>query len=622
MDSTAACPSILLAIVLVAESVDRPGDLLTATAIGTGYSVLSALTFAAFQVEAPIWQYFAHSDLVRLAMASVTVSAIGGVIMGTAGGFGATAVALAIVQLLLSLSFLLAFRLLWRCLAGVQADAPEPVAERLPILLMDLGVECSQFLRRYRGVSSPMLPIGIVADEQVGRSVSGVPVVGGLDDLERIVSRFDAIGQRPRHLVLTREVSVARARKLRGEAERLGLAVRELSTLADPLSPPKGSTAVEPVTLSDLRGPGQRAPIDITGLARSMAGRRLLVTGAGGSIGSELVRLLAGLEPSSIALLDNCEYNLYAIDRELSERFPSVPRIARVADVRDPARLELVFSEFRPEIVFHGAALKHVPMVEANVCEGIRTNVVGSRNVSEAALRAGALAMVQISTDKAVNPVNVMGASKRLAEIYCQALDVAVGGGEIAAPQPTRFMTVRFGNVWGSSGSVVPLFEQQIARGGPITVTHPEIERYFMTIREACELVVHAATGGLRTEAERGLVYVLDMGAPLRIADVARQLVCLHGKRPDDVRIEFVGLRPGEKLYEELFDSEEVRIAGPDAGILAARSAPRSFEEVSAIVGLMGGLAQDGNDALAREVLAMIIPPRGDIRERDGQAAA
>lgn len=301
-----------------------------------------------------------------------------------------------------------------------------------------------------------------------------------------------------------------------------------------------------------------------------------------------------------------------------------MPSLPSVADVRDRRRLAQIFDEVRPEIVFHGAALKHVPMVEANACEGIRTNVVGSRNVAEAALQAGALAMVQISTDKAVNPVNVMGASKRLAEVYCQALDVAVGRGEARGPQPTRFMTVRFGNVWGSSGSVVPLFEQQIARGGPVTVTHPDIERYFMTIREACELVIHAAVGGLRTDAERGLVYVLDMGAPLRIADVARQLVRLHGKRPDDdVRIEYVGLRPGEKLYEELFDATEERMPGPDAGILAARSATGSYQEVSAMLGRIGALAEEGDDGRARDLLARMVPALGGVfRRHDGQAAA
>jgi FlaA1/EpsC-like NDP-sugar epimerase len=284
----------------------------------------------------------------------------------------------------------------------------------------------------------------------------------------------------------------------------------------------------------------------------------VLVTGAGGSIGSELVRQVAALGPAEIVLVDSCEYNLYAIDLELAERASSVPRTACLCNIREAARVQEICDRHRPELIFHAAALKHVPMVELNPSEGVLTNVIGSRNVAEAARRCGALAMVQVSTDKAVNPTSVMGATKRLAELYCQALERADATGP-------RFMTVRFGNVLGSSGSLVPLFKRQLERGGPLTVTHPDMCRFFMTIREAVELTLQTAALGLEKRIGNGGIFVLDMGEPIKIIDIARRMISLAGYRPDvDIRIEVVGLRPGEKLFEELFDTSEART---DCGI-------------------------------------------------------
>jgi O-antigen biosynthesis protein WbqV len=294
-----------------------------------------------------------------------------------------------------------------------------------------------------------------------------------------------------------------------------------------------------------------------------IAGKRILVTGAGGSIGAELVRQIAANTPSRLTLLDYTEFNLYAIDLEIRTQHPQVPLSPVLADVRDATRLAEVFAKEKPELVFHAAALKHVPMVEINPLEGLLTNVVGTRHVADACVTAGVAAMVLISTDKAVNPVNVMGASKRIAEIYCQACDLRRGD--------TRFITVRFGNVLGSTGSVVPLFQKQLERGGPLTVTHREVERYFMTTHEAVELVLEAAALG-RTRDDQGAVYVLDMGQPVKIIDLARQLIRLAGKVPDvDIPIAITGLRPGEKLYEELFRREEPPVGTDMPGVLLSR---------------------------------------------------
>jgi FlaA1/EpsC-like NDP-sugar epimerase len=298
--------------------------------------------------------------------------------------------------------------------------------------------------------------------------------------------------------------------------------------------------------------------LDVAGLAELFSGRTVLVTGAGGSIGSEIVRQIGAIGPSALCLVDASEFNLYTIDAEVKDRWPDLERTARLVDVRHKPSLDECFTSFRPQIVFHAAALKHVPLVEQNPLEGIWTNVIGTRNVADAAVAVRCAAMVLVSTDKAVNPANVMGATKRCAEAYCQALALTLAGDPGGDLGGTRIAAVRFGNVLGSTGSVVPLFERQIRAGGPITVTHPDIERFFMTIREAVQLVLQASALGAERPDMAGRIFVLDMGQPVKIADLARQMIRLAGLQPDrDIVLQFTGLRPGEKLFEELFHGEE-----------------------------------------------------------------
>jgi O-antigen biosynthesis protein WbqV len=329
----------------------------------------------------------------------------------------------------------------------------------------------------------------------------------------------------------------------------------------------------------------------------------VLVTGAGGTIGGELVRQVAAFGPARLALLDNGEYALYAIDLEMTERFPDVPRHSIIGDVRDRERLARILAEARPDIVFHAAALKHVPICEANPFEGVLTNAVGTRNVAEACRAAGVATMVQISTDKVVNPTNVMGASKRIAEAYCQALDIL--GRERSG---TRFVTVRFGNVLGSTGSVVPLFQRQLAAGGPLTVTHPEMTRYFMTVREAVELVLQATVLGRRAD-QPGRIYVLDMGEPVRILDLARQMIRLAGLRPGvDVEIAFTGLRPGEKLFEEIFHGAEPLLPTECKGLLLA--APRTADAASLgrAIDELEAICRREDEAALADALRRLVP--------------
>lgn len=307
--------------------------------------------------------------------------------------------------------------------------------------------------------------------------------------------------------------------------------------------------------------------IDQRAARRLIAGKRVLITGAGGTIGSELVRQTAAFEPAHLALIDNSEFNLYLIDLEMREAGLKDSLSSSLIDVCRREHLDRAFAKVRPDIVLHAAAFKHVPIVEENRCAGALTNVLGAKNVFDAATEARAESVVFISTDKAVNPTSFMGATKRIAELYAQALDVA--------QNDTRFVTVRFGNVLGSTGSVAPLFLRQIAKGGPVTVTHPEISRFFMTTREAVQLVLQAASLDSAQQSvvtHDGRVFVLDMGEPVKILDLAKRMIEVYGLTPGvDIEIKFSGLRPGEKLFEEIFlDTEKLVKTGADGVLLAS----------------------------------------------------
>jgi O-antigen biosynthesis protein WbqV len=457
-----------------------------------------------------------------------------------------------------------------------------------------------------------------------GRNMHGVPVLGSVDELESVVRRLASAGNQPKRLVLTEPVDAFLLRQLMDRAEALGITVARLPSLVEfRAAVDDGRIELQAITPQELLGRPQ-ITFDHQAVRHLVEGRRVLVTGAGGSIGGELVRQIASHRPSRLVLLDSCEFNLYTVDQEVATRFPEVDRTALLADVRVRERVRAIFEEHRPELVFHAAALKHVPMVELNPVEGALTNVVGTRNVADAAWACGALAMVQISTDKAVNPTSVMGATKRLAELYCQILDRAAGqirGADDGASRRPRFMTVRFGNVLGSSGSVVPLFRKQLADGGPLTVTHPDICRYFMTVREAVELVLQAAARGVAQDEERGGVFVLDMGEPVRIVDLARQMIRLAGKEPErDVPIVFTGLRPGEKLYEELFDASEMRLPAVASGVLMARPYPVDAAELRRALSQLAEACDQGDATALRAVLARAVPGYGTTETRANAA--
>ncbi len=446
---------------------------------------------------------------------------------------------------------------------------------RVPVLLAGAGDGAEMFIRALDASPEAAYRIeGILAEKpgRVGRRIRDVEVLGTLDDLADVVDRLRAGDIRPQRLVLTKDdMDGAEVRELLEKADALGMTLARAPRHTELRAGHADRLSIQPVDLEDLLGRPQTT-LDREAMRALVKGKRVLVTGAGGSIGSELVRQAANLEPKTLLLLDSSEFALYTIDMEMANRHPGLDRHAVIADVRDEARIRSLFDELRPELVFHAAALKHVPLVEDNPFEGAMTNIVGTANVAEACLAFEADAMVQISTDKAINPSSVMGVTKRVAEAYCQALDLDGGGAK-----GTHFVTVRFGNVLGSTGSVVPLFQKQLAQGGPITITHPDMKRYFMTIREAVELVLEASVLGAKGREHEGRIFVLDMGEPVKIVDLARQMIRLAGLRPDDdVAIEFIGVRPGEKLFEEIFHGNEPVAPTQYPGIMQA--APRAAD--------------------------------------------
>ncbi len=393
--------------------------------------------------------------------------------------------------------------------------------------------------------SGPYVPIGFLddAERRQGQEIHGVRVLGSLSDIEKIMQSFDvevvllAMPTAP-HQVIQSVVKQCQKREV---------PCRTLPSVADLADGKVEVSRLRQVQIEDLLG-RDAVELDQSGIHELLADRVVLVTGAGGSIGSELCRQVLRYNPTDLILLDHGEFNLYTIDKELAAiDLNNKARLhAVLGDIRDEPRMRWLFDHFRPDVVFNAAAYKHVPLVEDNPAEGVKTNVLGTCQIADLAVEFAVKKFLQISTDKAVNPTNVMGTSKRTAEIYCQNLNLR--------SETTAFVTTRFGNVLGSAGSVVPLFRSQIEAGGPITVTHPDITRYFMTIPEAVSLILQAATMG-----HGGEIFVLDMGEPVKIVDLAEQMIRLTGLEPGkDIEIKFTGLRPGEKLYEELFHESEV----------------------------------------------------------------
>ena len=594
-------------------------QLVLSTAIFTG---VAAAVFWSMRMYRGVWRYASLNDLLTITRAVSLAILVFFVLMFVLTRLEDLPRSLPLINWFVLIALLGGPRFLYRMVKDRRFEwqLEQEGTRRVPVLLAGAGDGSELFIRATkRAGSSGYRAVGIVAErrERVGRDIHGVQVLGSLDDVPAVVETLTKRGERPQRLVITRdEIDGARVRALLATADALGMTLARTPRLTDFKSGSEDAAEIKPVAVEDLLGRPQ-ATLDREAMRAFIDGRRVLVTGAGGSIGSELVRQVSDYAPARVVLLDCAEFNLYAIEAELAERHPDLPRRARLADVREAARLERLFAEERPDIVFHAAALKHVPLVEANPLEGVRTNVLGTINVAEACLGAAVGTMVLVSTDKAVNPASVMGATKRLAERYCLALDVDDGAA-------ARFVTVRFGNVLGSTGSVVPLFQRQLAQGGPLTVTHEDMRRYFMTVREAVELVLQASAMGSAAPRQAGAIYVLDMGEPVRIMDLARQMIQLAGLRPDrDVAIEVIGVRPGEKLFEELFQAGESALPTGCKGLLLAASAGAEDGGLRAATADLAAASERDDEAAAMALLRALVPGyRPDALEPPRAASA
>jgi len=489
------------------------------------------------------------------------------------------------------------------------------IADATPTLVLGRAADAEILLRSIEsGAVKKIWPVGILSPSTAdrGQSIRGIPVLGDIDDLERVVADFSGRGTQVTRVVLTPSALSAEARPevLLMRARKLGLTMSQLPSLD------AGGQTVQlaPVAVEDLLlRPSVK--IDYRRLETFVSGKAIVVTGGGGSIGSEICDRMVAFGAARLLVIENSEPALHAVMEALKAKQSAAVLSGRIADIRDRTRIMGLIAQFKPDMVFHAAALKHVPMLELDWDEGIKTNVFGSINVADAAVAAGAAAMVMISTDKAIEPVSVLGATKRLAEMYCEALDKELGR-HAEGKDATRLISVRFGNVLASNGSVVPKFKAQIEAGGPVTVTHPDMVRYFMTIREACDLVITAATHALGPDRGDVSVYLLNMGQPVKIVDLAERIIRLSGLEPGrDIHITFTGIRPGERLHEILFAREEETADIGIPGIVATRPVQPSLEAIRAWAATL----EQGLSRSERAVIYNVL--RDAVPEFCGEAA-
>ena len=575
------------------------------------FLVYAAAVYFVFNLHRNKWRFTSLPDLTNIVRAS-TVLALSLLVLdyillapNVYGQFFFGKVTI-LLYWLLQMFVLAGSRVVYRYFHYTRAIQRVRVADAAPTLVIGRAADAEVLLRGIEsGAVHRIWPIGILSPSPAdrGQSIRGIPVLGEIDDLERIAVDFEARGTRIIRLVLTPSALVPEARPeaVLVRARRLGLTVSKLPALDS------AGAAVElaPVAVEDLLL-RPSVDIDYQRLEQFVAGRSVVVTGGGGSIGAEICERIVTFGAARLLVIENSEPALHAVQEALAANGAAAEISGRLADIRDRGRIAGLFAAFKPDIVFHAAALKHVPLLERDWDEAVKTNVFGSMNVADAAAAAGATAMVMISTDKAIEPVSVLGATKRLAEMYCQALDAdfARRGG-----RAIRLIAVRFGNVLASNGSVVPKFKAQIEAGGPVTVTHPDMVRYFMTIREACDLVITAASHALAPGHGDVSVYVLNMGQPVKIVDLAERIIRLSGLEPgQDIEIVYTGIRPGERLHEILFAREEASAEIGIPGIVAAKPVQPSLETVRAWMAMLEqGLAR-GERAAIDKVLREAVP--------------
>ena len=474
----------------------------------------------------------------------------------------------------------------------------------IPVILVGATDRAELFIREMGRNNNPIHKIVGVIDinkNRVGRFIRGVEILGSITEISKIIEKLEKENKknRPQKIIIaSNDIEGNIIRNLLTFADKTGISLARLPKITDLESDINNENLkVKPVDVFDLLSRPQ-ALLDRNAMKKFIYNKKILVSGAGGTIGSELVNQIINYQPKEIILLDNSEFLLYKIEKEIEDKTKKIKVNALLADIKNTKRIDSIFNQNKPEIIFHAAALKHVPIVEKNPLEGILTNVHGTVNIAESCIKHNVAEMVLISTDKAVNPFSVMGVTKRISEKYCQSL---------ANSSKTNFKIVRFGNVLGSTGSVVPLFQKQLQKGGPLTVTHPKMKRYFMTVREAVELVIQSAT--LETKKKKGEIYVLEMGQPIAITEIAEQLIRLVGLRPNkDIKIKFTGLRPGEKIQEELHYKTEKFTKTKNKSIFIVKPKIETYKKLSESLKELIELAKSGELDLCYKKMSEIVP--------------
>lgn len=577
------------------------------------FAVFAGVVFFAFKLHQSKWRFTSVPDLFNIVRAStvlaVSLVALDYVLLSpnVYGEFFFGKITI-VLYWVLQMFFLGGGRVTYRYLHYARTLQRVRVADAAPTIIIGRTADAEVLIRAIEsGAVKKIWPVGILSPSPSdrGQAIRSIPVLGDLADLERVAADLASRGTHVTRVVMAPSAMTPEVKpeSILIRARRLDMSVSQLPSL-------EGGPAVQllPVSVEDLLL-RPSAKIDYQRLREYVKGKAVVVTGGGGSIGSEICERAIAFGAARLMILENSEPALHAITERLKTQLAEAEIVDRIADIRDRARIMRLIAEFRPDIVFHAAALKHVPLLERDWDEGVKTNVLGSVNVADAAAAAGASAMVMISTDKAIEPVSVLGATKRMAEMYCDALDADLKRRAAEGGRPMRLISVRFGNVLASNGSVVPKFKAQIEAGGPVTVTHPDMVRYFMTIREACDLVITAATHAEGDGDKRASVYVLNMGQPVKIVDLAERIIRLSGLEPGrDIQIAFTGIRPGERLHEILFSRAEEMAEIGLPGIVAAKPVQASLDDVRGwLATLEQALVRNERDAIYN-VLRNAVP--------------
>jgi FlaA1/EpsC-like NDP-sugar epimerase len=554
---------------------------------------LQAAVFIAFGLYRGVWRFASVSDLKRifLAVASATALIIAALFMLQTGIVIPRSVI--ILDPILLILMMGGSRFVYRAWKEHQLYGVT-LKQGNPVIVLGAG-EAAVALVKDLARSPQWQVVGLLDDDSsmLGREVFGVKIKGKINDLAVVSKRLNVD-----HVIVAMPSAHHQKRRQAIElANQLGLEVLTVPAIDDLISGKVSVSQIRKVDVEDLLG-RDAVKLDNSGLQKLIDHQTVMVTGAGGSIGSELCRQVVKFSPRILICLDISEFSLYQLEQELSAQKLPTKLVYVTTDVKNKTRLANLLAEYKPSVVFHAAAYKHVPMMETgNVWEALSNNVIGTHTLAQACKEAGVAKFVLISTDKAVNPTNVMGASKRLAEMVCQGLQDNLAENATG----TRFVIVRFGNVLGSSGSVIPKFREQIAKGGPVTITHPEITRYFMSIPEAAQLVIQAGLMG-----KGGEIFVLDMGEPVKIASLAADMIRLSGLQPDEIKIEYVGLRPGEKLYEELLADDEHTMPTPHEKLRIAQARKSDTAWVKRLLEWIEG-ATNADENLLKTELAVWV---------------